>query len=352
MIEELVNFVSAASEEEDAAEYIEGFDPDIEEKEDYTTQDLFSLVTQLVEHLDIEGDIILHLEPASGRESKKWVKWVQSAIAIIPERIRLILTQSDENPMYNLMAQRAEGEIMLLRPEADIPQAIAQLSAQGKADEPDTRFRAYYVGMNQAAEKGEIDEMELLGEKAIGVTERYKWPLMAAAVHLLRGGVYVNLKKKKKGDKAYDQAIDILEAAVDEKVDMARDQLVIALFSKGMVKMLQKEYAFASDVYQLAGEHANLTENRYLTMDAWRMCGHCLVKIKENDKAIECHQKAIAAAEGLEQEVLRGSTLPYAAAELITLLEGGEKIEIDDRMKELIGDDWESLLEEGKKKKK
>ena len=87
-------------------------------------------------------------------------------------------------------------------------------------------------------------------------------------------------------------------------------------------------------------------------MEAYRMAGHSYIKGKEKSLAKVCLRNTLEFGRKLDLPTRRGSTLPYAGRELKKLSSFFEKTKVDEEMITLVGNDWESLANVKKAKKR
>ncbi len=294
--------------------------------------------------LDIDGNVVAYLSPERNNNIAAWVDWLIKLSMISAEKVKIMLVQSEEHPVFESLFSKESKSFYKLIPNLHMQAAMTELAAQGNPSDPGTQFRQLYVAMMQAAGEGDLKATKSLANRALILTRRHVMIFMEATVHLVLGGVYLTNKKAKEALSSYDTAIKVLE---NEKTDpkLAKQQMVMAYLSKGMALFVNKAYDLASSVYEKAALLAKQVENNFLAMDAWRMAGVCHAKASHSKDAKDCYGRAVKVGMQLEENDRRQTTMPSAAMELFLLETPKGRIELNELMNSAIGKDWQELAD-------
>ena len=298
----------------------------------------------LFEHLAV----VLTPESATDLDAlNDWAQRFAVASAADP-RVRLLLIDRDDAPLFDAVAE--DPQLVTTDPvDLDMNAAYAELATAGDPNDPGVRFRTHFVAMGGALGERGWAEAGRQGEAALAIAREHDWPDQQVAIHLALGSVALGEEALTAGLDRFRQARAAAEAAQAAE-HPAGDALVVQtrICEAGALFRLAR-HPEAGVLYQDTAPLAAARDDITLTLECWRMASLCFELANRGDYAWAAGLRAMQTAETLDAEARRASTLPYVGQSLLRLAAKPDYRhlgpDVDGRMRALVGDDWQDLLE-------
>ena len=161
-------------------------------------RDLWSCCQSLHQHYRHEMDqLVLALEPSQVASPQAWRRWLEQASGSAPASgVRMLLVDSKEQPRLASWNDNAPAGVVSLAADLDMPAAQLELLAEtGDPDAPDSKLRAAYVRIGQAAVRGDHRASERIAREALALAHKQSWPAQAATLQLARGAQELSAKR-------------------------------------------------------------------------------------------------------------------------------------------------------------
>jgi|GEM_PF-6332672 len=308
----------------------------------------FKSLNSYLKNSDIKGYIAIYLAPTENEAPEKWIAWLKGGIKTgIPQRVRIIIADTKESPLFEKIADKFPIKIITLRPKLDIDKALNEVAEMGDPNDPVNQFQKVFLNVTKAAKIGDLKKVEFLGQKALMIAQKQKWPNMKMMVHMTVGQTLVAAAQIKAALKSFDRAKSIAKDAFEKKEPAGASLLVNAYFAEAGVYFKEKKYLKAAQTYEKAIPISkDIKDAPYFHLEAYRMAAYSYESLKRYQTAWNYNQEALKVGDKMDEEIRANSTLPYIGQALLRLakplkLEKSELI-IYQRMIELVGPEWNS----------
>jgi tetratricopeptide (TPR) repeat protein len=289
-------------------------------------------------------NLALALTPADIADPLAWRDWLGRLVrAGLPGQVRVTVLDSVAAPALERLIRAEPGLVAAVRPELDLPDAYLELVREVKGTGPGHAFRRLFVGLTNAAERGDVLQAEKVGRVALAVAEREGWAALAGAVHLALGAVRLAAGGCEPALTSFRAAAAAAAQAVAAQDPGGPKLALNARFAEGAALLSAGRFAEAAQVYETAAPAAAAIPDHLLTLEAWRMAGYCHEQAGAASAAWRCGEQALDAGGLLDDTLRPHSTLPQAADGLLRLAEQPPYCEragaVRRRLAELIGTD-------------
>lgn len=298
---------------------------------------------------DFEGLVVAFISPDNISSPKKLEQWLIKALEPgIPENLRLMIVDLANSPDFEQLAATFPEAVHTIRPNLDMPEAMRQIAASGDPNNPGVQYRKFFVELTQYAAKGNLEEMNRVGESAISLALREGWPQLEVAAYIAMANGYLGKKRTEQALAAYDKAKQTAQNVWNAGDPLGANLLIQVLIGKGTVLFGKKEYAAAATLYEEAAAPASATKDALSLLECWRMAGACHEMNKSWKEAWACNQNALEAGGELDENLRPNTTLPYVGQALLRISpqlgyhEEDEKVRR--RMTALCGEKWDQTL--------
>ncbi|MCP4171490.1 MAG: hypothetical protein GY758_12030 [Fuerstiella sp.] len=277
-----------------------------------------------------------------------WHAWLSELLSLeIPPSVRFMVIDDAESPVLTELAEQNPERVLSIAPELDMPGAYEQIAAEAPGSGPGHDFRQLYVKLNNAAGKGDLESAKTAGERAIVIAAENNWPYLVTAAQMALAAAYLGAGQIADTIACYQAA----NAAVAGSEDPAEQKLdVQTRMAEGSAHIADEQYGTAADVFADAAPLAEKTDDATSHLECSRMAGYCFEVDGQAEEAWQWGQQAVDVGAAMTAEDREASTLPYAGQMLIRLADNGtnadQKQDVQDRMEQLLGAEWEQTLEE------
>jgi hypothetical protein len=298
-----------------------------------TVSDIGLLMHTCAEAIRHVGEFVeilaLVLWPKDVADPTQFAEWLRRAARVVPPRVRIVVVEPVEAPLLDEL----DGErVRRIVAELDMPGAIEELAAAAPSPTSDGgRFCAAFVAMSSALARADLDAARRHAELAsTRAREAGHAELEAATSFALAGGLL--------GAGDVEGAIE--QFAVSEQLAAqpalrvkAKLDLASALFGARAWSQAAREYVAAG---ALAGESGDRTTQ----VDALRMAAWSFERADALEDAWAAGTRGLEVAEGMQEEELERSTVPWLG-ELLRRLGGdgslGDPASVNRRLVKLLG---------------
>jgi hypothetical protein len=291
--------------------------------------------------------LVLVLWPRGGEDVHAFAKWLNRAIRVVPERVRLVLVDRAEVPQFELLSEAAAPRLRTIVARLDMDDAIMQVAnAASHADSPGGRIRREQLGMSRALSRGDTaaacEHASLAHDIArdAGLTHlKVAAPLSLATGLLAANEIDAALRE-------YSRADLLAEAALsDPSNDWAGVLRLQARLGQAATLVGLGAWEHAADRYVSAANLASDLSDHLAQFEALRMGAAAYERAGLPDDAWTHGSSALELAMQIDYESVTHSTAPWLGELLIRLSDRGtahahERSAISRRLDHLLGDDW------------
>lgn len=262
------------------------------------------------------------LNPQHVADNTAFAAWLCRALSAgVPERLRLVVTDSLETPRLDGFEKAAPGLVQVRTLQIDTLTLAQQTFAQEGAVGPAAVFRNHLMSIATLIEKGSADQVKTKAADALAFAKKQQWADQQVVVALLVAGA---LLKEKRFDEAitdYQHARQSALQTVEAGHPAGRQLVLQTWFGEAGAHLAAGKVARAGQCYEQAAVLAQNIPSPVLTIEAWRMSAFCRARTSDREGAFASMQKAFQLGNDLEPEQREMSTLPLAAIDLLRLIE-------------------------------
>jgi hypothetical protein len=295
-------------------------------------------------------NLVIALFPEQVRSLDQWVAWLRKLAALdVSPTVRFMVVDSVAAPVLDALQDAEPTRVVSVAPELDMPGAMMEIARNVPGNHPGNTFRRYFVALTTAAERGDVAAAAEAADRALAIATEQRWPQMQVVVHMAMGGVHLGQSAVDDALGRYRTAAGLADAAAEGGDPAGPKLLLNARLAEGSALIAGGRLDEASQVYEQAAQLAGQQQDHLMTMESWRMAAYCHEAVKRPEPSLRCGLRGLDAAEQLEPEMRKSSTLPFLGAGLLRVAEqirGAKDRELRHRMDVLAGSGWEQSVPE------
>lgn len=271
-------------------------------------------------------------------------RWLKLALdAGLPDRLRLLVVDSIEQPHYGALGDVADERIVVSRPQIDALNMAQETFAQEQTVGPAGIFRNHLIGLAALLEKGTADQVKGKALDALAFARRQKWADQEVVVRLMVGGALLKEARCEEAVKVYEAARLAAEKTVADGHPAGQKLVLQTWFAQAGAHLAGGQEREAVACYEQALRVAEIDRNPLLAIEAQRMAGYCQARLGDAEAAAESCRQALAGGAQIRPEARGMTTLPLTAADLLKAVDGERfglieqlKMRLDERLAQLV----------------
>jgi len=317
-------------------------------KPETQTQYLLKLASSLMQHHpDVFPGMVFVFCPPQLKDPQAFERWLDTLLQDNQTppwqsgRIRFVLHGTDEKPLP-LLQQKHPQRVQVVTGKYHMETVPRELIAASGERGPSGRFRRLFVELGETLAHNDTARLEILRNAALQISTQEKWFDQSVMIHLLAGAAYMKWQSPKNALDAYRQAEHFAGQALQVKHPAGNKLMVNALFGQASVWLTEGEHGDAARCYTQATPYAEADQDGLLAVEAWRMTGFCLEKIKLPDHAIEAGFKALQAGQWIDPPLRANSNLQLVVDWMLERVGafGKRGNRLNELLTALYGPDW------------
>lgn len=324
---------------------------------EYFTNNLLRFFETVIK--DPESRVVAYFCPKKVADYDQWMHYFGRTIELkLDKRICLMLTDTKDKPIQEDLVLAFPIRLFTIHANLNVEGYLKGLN-NVEGDLPPDEFRDLLTQLIQTP-ANDSTTIAKLEDRLVEITEDKGWPHLRICVHNIVGQKLLEINYNEAAYKKHIQSREIAASIEDyEKrgalaegltAESLKTLLPDAIFAQAMACFETKEYELAALHFTEAANHHRFAENYLPEILSRKMGGLCYQKAERPDQAWDIYNHALDAGEFLTDEQRKDSPLAEIGNELIELTEPLEltssRVLIRQRMIELLGGDWEDLLED------
>ncbi|WP_250490425.1 hypothetical protein [Caballeronia sp. INML2] len=327
--------------------------PPSRDRNEAATPYLLRLTGSLMRHHpEVFPQLVLVLEPEPIRKPADFERWLDELLGGLErnawqtERLRLVLTGTDANPLPWLTKQRPH-QAKVLHGRYHMEALPRELVAESDERGPDADFRRLFVALNDTITNGTPAQLETLRSQALAITKAQTWPDQSVVVHLLAGAAYLKWNSPELALSAYQEATQAGRQAAQAGHAAGNKLTINGLFGEASVYWMQADYRRAAERYTQAAELAQAEGDGFLSVEGWRMCSECFAQMNRDEPSIDAGLRALDAGGLIPVPLRANSNLQMVAQSLLKRVGRfhERRSELTSRLAVLYGEDWPETIQ-------
>ncbi|AHG22660.1 hypothetical protein Z042_04870 [Chania multitudinisentens RB-25] len=268
-------------------------------------------------HQALFGRFVMVLSPESVSDAAAWLRWLQQAVSLLPDKLLLVLCDTHEDPAWQPLIDRDQEQSLLITSPADAFSLMKDtLHQQPGGGDPDSqRFRLLLLDIFILLERGTAQQVTDRARMALSLATEKQWHAQCTVVQNMIAGSHLKHGDPQQAIYSYREAVSAAERIPEKELRLT--QLTQSRFSLAGAHYANKDYAEATLQYVAGAGHAEEAGNSWLTIEGWRMAGHCQLMAKNIEKASYYFAQAITFAQPLSSNSRQMTSLPFLFQELM-----------------------------------
>lgn len=297
-----------------------------------------------------EGIYLVAVLRVSFVEPQQFNRWLEYALeAGMHDKCKLLIYDTSSHPFFDKIADRHPDEIITLRPELDMDNAMQQVAAMGNPNDPAVQYRQAFIKLMQAIEKRKEQDTQPWADTCIdiAVNNLEKNPYWIGQVI----AVYAALANDQVGYKNYRKAISFASEGViaaEQSIALIRDEFIYRKFIAQAVMLraslytVNKNWEQAVKDFETAADHYLFTNDTILAMEACRMAAHCNQKYGNINAACKWLAKAVECSKQVPAHIVKYTTFAGIIEMLIQINDEQyiSREEVEHAAEHVYGKDW------------
>ncbi|MEJ7736625.1 MAG: hypothetical protein WKF97_04290 [Chitinophagaceae bacterium] len=308
-------------------------------------------MNNLAVHLNLsDGVFLVPILRVSFTKPNAISRWLHLGVkAGIHPKVKIVVDDTVSNPFYERLVEKDAGSVATLIPDLDMDNAMHQVAAMGKPDDPGVQYRKAFVALVQSIEKRKEKEAEKHADTCIAIANKNLeknpyWIGQVIAVNAALANDQVGYRNFKK---AIEYSTRGVEAALKSK-EIVADEFIYRKFIAQAVMLraslftVTKDWRSAVEDFTIAANHYTYTNDMMLAMEAYRMSGYANDKLGDNDAACKALAEAVAISRQIPEHIIKFTTFA-GVIELLFQINNLKYIsnqEVQDAAWFVYGDDW------------
>lgn len=277
------------------------------------------------------GHLVVVFSPESIGNTSAFAKWIIRALNTqLPERLRLVLVDSSENPRIQALSELDDPRILVTRPQIDAINMAQETFAQEPSTDPAGVFRNHFISLMALAEKGTADQLKARATDAFAFVQKHRWADQEVALHMLISGALLKEGHHAESIKRYEQARQVAQQTVAQAHPAGHKLVLQTWIGQAGAHFAANELPKATACYDEAAIVAQIDKNPILAIESLRMAAFCRTRSGDSEGAIASGHQALQAGATLNTPEARCmTTLPLAAVDLLRVIEPKRVQQID-----------------------
>ncbi|ABC30275.1 protein containing tetratricopeptide repeat [Hahella chejuensis KCTC 2396] len=296
---------------------------------------------------DYFSTLVIAIQPHAVSDIKKLQRWLQLACEIHRDyklwggNLKWIIIDNAQRPAFAKLAQDYSAQIFSQTPPLNLREAMNKIMEEADDGSPGAEFRQCFVDMNYAVQNNDLPALQRRSERALVIAAEQAWFDMQCSTLLLRASGYLNAKLPEKALMDYQQAQQCALKGVEAERPGCDKLLFQAHMSEASAYLSEKRYEEAAKRFRRSADIAETQEDAMMCVESWRLQSYCLERLKLKGYAWESALRGLKAAEAIEPEQRRYTTLSYLGETLLRVAPTKEdKDYVHATMSELLGEAW------------
>lgn len=303
-------------------------------------------------HCSPGQQLLISLLPEDVVSAESYARWLSELAFLLSDAdIRVSVTCALERSFGPVLARAHPGRIWLERAALDMPAALEELNrASTDYAEPPGRYRQHLLQANRSIAEGELAAARSGCEQAAGIAREQGWSHLEFAAHQMLGAAALAFGDLPAAFASFEEAERATHHDIRFGATWLSPLLLQARLSKGVVAITGSVWQLGAKIFMdQALPVARALSDAKSELECRRLAAHCEEHAKNEGRAREHLIAALAVAERVPALERRQTTLPFVGRALLHLARGvgrrSERAQLNQKMTQLLGEDWEGLLE-------
>jgi hypothetical protein len=267
------------------------------------------------------GHLVAVLMPPAVARPAHWAGWLQRALqARLPERLRLVVVDSLDQPRLEELAAAGDARISVRRPPVNGLAVAQETFAQEVTTGPAGVYRQMLMSVVALMEKGSAEQVKARAADALKFARQQGWSDQEVVLRILVAGAFLKESRHAEAVQTYRAARQAAAQAVQANHPAGRKLMLQGWFGEAGAQLAAGDDAAAAKCYDAAARTALEDQNPLMALEGWRMAAFCHARNGDAAAAQERGELALGLGAQLKPPARVMSTLPLAALELLRVV--------------------------------
>lgn len=308
-------------------------------------------INNLAIHLNLsEGVFLVPILRVSFTNPNAISRWLHLGVkAGIHPKVKVVVDDTVSNPFYQRLVEKDADNVVTLIPDLDMDNAMHQVAAMGKPDDPGVQYRKAFVALVQSIGNRKEKEAEKHADTCITIANKNleKNPYWIGQVIAVNAALANDQVGYRNFRKAIEYSTRGVEAALKSK-QIVTDEFICRKFIaqaamlRASLFTVTKDWKKAVEDFTIAANDYTYTNDMMLAMEAYRMSGYANDKSGDNDAACKALVEALTISRQIPEHIIKFTTFA-GVIELLFQINNLKYIsnqEVQDAAWFVYGDDW------------
>ena len=262
----------------------------------------------------------------------------------LPSDVAFVLPDYNTRQAYKELIHLLKGKACVIKvPDQDFAGACKEIATQGNPQDPHVKYRKCLFDLGEAASKRELEKTLHYGDLLLRISREIGLENLVASSYLVFAGFLIRFSKEKdRCLELLDKGIGIVRAKCPDDTEAL--QLLLQLINyKATVFSYHKDFSAAIKEFQEAIEIAKEAGLTIETVNEYNFI--LLIALRKDRRTyLPWVEEAFEYCESLPDEILRIVNVSYIVStylEKVRNIAVSKQKEIESRMTELYGEDWQ-----------
>ena len=263
---------------------------------------------------------------------------------MLPLDVAFVLPDYNTRHAYNRLIHSLKGKVCVIKvPDQDFAGACKEIATQGNPQDPHIKYRKCLFDLGEAASKKDLEKTLHYGDLLLKISREIGLDNLVASSYLVFAGFLISFSKEKdRCLELLDKGIGIVRAKCPDDTEAL--QLLLQLINyKATVFSYHKDFSAAIKEFQ---EAIGIAKEAGLTIETVNEYNFILLIALRKDRRtyFPWVEEAFEYCESLPDEILRVVNVSYIVSTYLDKVRNitvSKQREIESRMTELYGEDWQ-----------
>lgn len=303
-------------------------------------------------HAPKGGMVGAWLDPEQVGDEGLYSVWLQRLAQVAPAGCRFVVLDDAGHPALEALASAEPERVRTEVADLDMPGALEEISQQnGDLETPGGLYRHLFLQLSNAAKAQDVARATALADRAAALAEEQKWPALAAAAHMVLGGVLAS-QDPQAARARYLRAEDLAEKGEAEGDAQCGNVRLHARMASGSVLIATGAFSEAATWYRETVPIAEALKDARSVIDCWRLASYCHEQSGAPEAAWDAGLAGFGVGRTLDAETKKTTSLAFLAEGLMRLTSKRPLNRYAQAMEEQIvaalGPDWRPAASPGK----
>lgn len=314
---------------------------------------LASVQAVLKEFGDCLDTVTLAISPVPIKQEASYLTWWQWVATVHkdfddwPEQLKLLVFDQIRDPFLASVVSAFDSQFFSEVSPVNYTAALNKVLEENDDGSDGANIRKNIFTMQNAIAESDGKRLYDARKIALPIALENKWFDIATTINLTCAAGLMSWQHYDSALKELDNAQHNAREGVKEELAGCDKQLLMGLMNESTCRYLKNDLSTAAQRFEETAEYAKSLEDGWSELEAWRMGSFCYERAGQKREAWTLATRALELGRAMEPDERHQTTLPFVGQAMIRMSPDKHvERDVDQTMKELIGEDWQQDLRE------